>query len=217
MTRHDNPQASTAFTVTELRAPSDTRAGGVYQIDASSSAPMRIVGRDKLGRPIEETIPTVYYHVWIDPSGNVLKVPMRTSSVYSIDGEAARYEQDTTIDLLRSGWLPMHHCPYTPVFRNVTFTPYLVANDDRVDDCGGKPDGCEHLKPILAARRRLDKERHAEQEEQFARLNPSQASDLLQRLAQSLSVVEGIADRGEEMATAPAPLPLRRGRPREER
>jgi hypothetical protein len=212
MTKDNSPQAATAFTVGQLRPPSDTRAGGVYQIEAGSASPTRVVGRDKLGRPIEETIPTCYYQNWVDPGGNVMKVPMRTASVFSLDAEAKRYEDETTIDLLRSGWLPMHLCPLTPVFRNVTHTPYLVDNPERVEDCGGKPDGCEHLRPIVAERQRLAKLRYQEQEEQFARMNPSQATDLLRRLAQSLDVVEGIAERAEEPKTPP----VRRGRPREE-
>jgi hypothetical protein len=214
MTRDINPQASTTFTRNELRPPADARVGGVYQIEANSASPTRVIGRDKLGRPIEETIPTCYYQHWVDPGGNVMKVPMRTSSVFSLDTEAKRYEEETTVDLLRGGWLPLHVCPFTPVFRNVTGTPFLVENADRADDCGGEPDGCKHLRPIVVERQRVDKVRHAEQEEQFARMNPSQATDLLRRLAQSLDVVETIAERAEEEPKTPAPA--RRGRPREE-
>lgn len=205
MTKQQNPQASTAFTVPELRAP-QTQTGGVYQLEANSAAPTRVVRRDRLGRPVEETIPTVYYQHWVDPNGNVTQTPMRTSSVFSNDVEAVRYEQQMTIDLLRDGWLPMHACPYTPVYRNVTGTPYLVDNPERVEECGGKSDGCEHLKPIIEERRRLALERHQANEEAFMQMNPSEAGQLLRRLASSLDVVEGVAERNEK----PAPPQQRR-------
>lgn len=147
MSQHNSP-----FVVDQLRPEGlGGKSGGVYQLTASSVSPSRIVGRDEIGMPVEDTVPAAYHRALVDPHGNVTKVPMRTASVFSMEPEAERYEQQTTRDLISAGWIPLDVCPYSTEYTHLTRGPFVKPPAGE-EDCGGKPGGCSHMQAVIRER-----------------------------------------------------------------
>lgn len=179
------------FVVTQLRPEGDGgRAGGVYQLTASSVSPTRFCGRDENGMPLEETIPTVHWDYFVDPAGNVCKVPLRTSSVLSMDTEAVRYEQMVVTDLLRTGWIPLSKCPFTNEYHFIVGGP-LAKPPKGVEDCGGSKDGCNHLKAIIEKRQERTATKARKEVERIEAMKADEISKMRE------GIVEGV---GEVMA-----------------
>jgi hypothetical protein len=129
-----------------------------YELTRASVSPSRIVGRDSLGRPVEETEPTVHWAPFLMPDGCINKVPLRTGSVLSMQAEATAYETETVTELVISGCIPANLCPYSTKYQHLTGGAF-VAPPVGASDCGGVSDrwkavagGCEHLRALAAAR-----------------------------------------------------------------
>lgn len=209
----DHNTLTNPFRVSTLTPRDSTGAevGGAatYELTRQSAHPTRVVGRDRLGKPIEETINAHYSQRWVHPSGTINNVMMRTGVIMSMHPDAVAYETETTVELLREGWLPLRSCPFTTVYREITGTPCLVGNPDRVEDCGGKPDGCSHVLEIAAERQRLFKENHDREEKEQARMTKGQASELLQRMSAALEVAESVASSPDDDDGPPRPVARR--------
>lgn len=205
----DHNALTNPFRVSTLTPRDSTGAevGGAatYELTRQSAHPVVVTGRDRLGRPIEETVNAHHSQRWVHPSGCINNVMMRTGVIMSMHPDAVAYERETSVELLNSGWLPLWACPYTTQYRDVTRTPCLIANPDHIADCGGKPDGCEHLLPIAAERRAQFKANHDAEEQELSRMTKSQASELLQRMSQALEVAEGIASSPDDEDAPPRP------------
>lgn len=125
--------------------------GGVYQLTASSVSPTRVVGRDELGMPIEDTIPTTHFRLMVHPHGGINKVPMRTGSVFSMEPEAERYEQQQMRELIAQGWIPLELCPYSTEYTHITRGSFVRPPAGETD-CGGKQGGCQHMHAVIKMR-----------------------------------------------------------------
>ena len=125
-----------------------------YQLTKQSVHPMRTVGRDARGFPIEETVPTVPWQPFLMLDGCINKVPMRTGSVPSMHADAKAYEQETLYDLIVAGCIPAWMCPYSTHFASWTHGPFVAAPNGETD-CGGSTaaGGCDHLKAVGEIRR----------------------------------------------------------------
>jgi hypothetical protein len=129
-------------------------AGRVFQLHEGSVSPTRVVERDEDGFAREETICALAKHeLFVDKSGNVCTVPLQTGRVLSQDSDAERYEMIMRRDQILGGSLPLSECPYTAEYRKWTGTPTLVKVPKGEQDCGGRPEGCEHLHRIIESRR----------------------------------------------------------------
>ncbi len=166
MSQHNSPHV-----VDALRPEGLGGGGGVYQLNVNSVNPTRIVGVDDAGMPIEETIPHAYHRRFVHPDGGINRIPMRTAAVFSREPEAERYEQITTRDLIRDGFMPIEACPYTFEYKHIKGSS-LAKVPSGESDCGGKPDGCEHMLKVIAARLAIRSKKH----------------DLIQAQAQNMKV-----------------------------
>ena len=132
---------------------------GVYQLTDSTVNPTRVIGRDHLGMPIEDTIPAAYWKPFVHPCGAINKVPLRTGAVFSRAPHHEQYELREMRDKLSKGWIPLWVCPYTEEFRAFTGGP-IVTPPPGEKDCGGHPQGCVHLQEVMRARTKASRERH---------------------------------------------------------
>ncbi len=130
-----------------------------YQLNADSVSPMRVIGYDDAGLPIEDTVPAAYWRDFVHPCGEVNKVVLHTSPVPDNATAVERYEQNTIKDLIRDGWIPLNVCPYTFEFKHVKGGPLVKVPAGELD-CGGHPDGCVHLKKIQGERRIRARAKH---------------------------------------------------------
>lgn len=185
----------------------ETNGTRSYELTRYSAAPYQVVGRDKLGRPIEETINIAYSQKWVHPSGTVNNVVMRTGAIFSMHHDAVAYENETTINNLVNGWLPLWCCPYTPQYRGVTGTRFLVDNPDNIEDCGGKPDGCEHVLAIAAERRRITLKNYEDEVASFNAMTKEKARDLLADLSEAFALTRAAATADDEPMAPTRPTP----------
>ena len=153
-------QRESPFVVQQLRPQRVGGTAGVYQLTQASTHPTAIGGRDSLGHPIEETIPTVYWRYFVMPDGCINRVPLRTGSVFSMDVDAQKYEQETVHDLITEGAIPLSLCPNSTEWTHITKGPFAKVGDGQ--DCGGneKAGGCEHMKKLMEARKAHVLEKH---------------------------------------------------------
>lgn len=177
-------------------------AGGrVYQLTDGNVSPTRVVGRSPEGLPIEETIPVIKSEKFVDLDGNICDVVLRNGRVSGNSPAEERYELLARRDQLTAGCMPLAECPYTGEYRRITGAPTLVGEmPEGAHDCGGKPDGCEHLKPIIEKRRTRARDRYETQEKHARGITQGQAEALVRSMAQ------GFAAGG--LAAAPAPAPV---------
>lgn len=189
--------------VPESRGPNP---GSVYQLTADSISPVRITGRDRWGGNVEETVPTNGGKFWVHPSGCINTVPMMTSPVgwklqngeYVGEGEHVRYAYGLERDLIRDGWIPLNVCPFTMRYQSVTRTSCLVDNPDHVQDCDGKPDGCEHLRAVMKGRAARAAEKHAFEMQAYESMKPVDVKSLM------TSLIAGMQDAADARAATPA-------------
>ncbi len=147
--------------VAELRPEGANGAvGGAYQLTSASASPTRIVGRDEIGLPIEETIPAAYWREFVHPHGHLNKVPMRTS----VGGDSMsheRYGQLTERELIAAGWIPSEMCPYSFEAKHITGGAFVKVPAGESDCGGSKADGgCVHLQKVIAGRLAMSKKKH---------------------------------------------------------
>lgn len=138
------------FVVENLTPRNNTgQPTATYELTKASVSPSRVVGRDRRGFPLEETVPTVYWQPFLMLDGGINKVPLRTGSVFSMQAEAVAYENETVTELVTLGCIPAWLCPHSTKFQHITGGPFVPGGQD----CGGKPEGCEHIHAIAAARK----------------------------------------------------------------
>jgi hypothetical protein len=196
--------------------------GRAYQLDEDSVSPTRVVGYDKFGMPIEETICALAKSaMFVDRWGNVCCVPLQTGRVFSSSPEAVRYEHLLVKDLILEGWLPLEACPFTQMYRHLTGGPLVRPESSADEDCGGRPgaerleQACEHMKGIVAKRRELNAERVSNIESAMMKMTKPQAAALLHQMGSAFAIVGEYAaapDDTDDAPPAPAPAKTRRTR-----
>lgn len=150
-----------------------------YWLEHGTTSPSRIVGRDELGRAIEETVPAAYSRMFVMPDGCANDVPMRTwCGTYSSAPQDVSYEQTTTRDLILAGAMPLDVCPFTDEYAHITGGK-LARTSAGETNCGGKPDGCEHMKKIMTARQALARSVHDKQQIEASNLTASQVQKMM--------------------------------------
>jgi len=214
------------FIVNQL-VPENRQGGGIYQLSELSVSPTRLVTIDEEGLPIEETIPTAAKHAkFVDRDGNVCDVALRTGRVPSEEPEAIRYEQLVLFEQIRGNCLPLAVCPYTEAFRHIKGGP-LLRPPPGASDCGGKPDGCDHIRAEIARRRGAARARHDKQQLQFRRMGEGDIREMLEAFGKVFGdAVAGAAQAGRanlrgpgepDAGAAAAPAPAASSRRREDR
>jgi hypothetical protein len=165
------------------------KSGKTYQLTAASVSPVRITGRDELGFPVEETIPTVYYRLFVHPRGSVDKVPMRTASVFSMEPEAERYEQIIERDLVSAGWIPFEMCPYSTAYRHITGGPFVKPPADATDadlKCNGSPNGCAHMNRLIDVRKAFALKVHNAEHDRVYAMKHEDAQKMIEGISEGV-------------------------------
>jgi hypothetical protein len=185
---------------------------GTYELSRESINSEVITGRDRLGRPVIETRPLHYHREFGTADGCRNFVPLRTGAIYSTQPDAVAYEYETIYDLLMAGWIPIEACPFTDAYKSITKTPCLVANPDKIADCGGKPDGCEHLIALLAERREVVRAENEAAEQRLRAMSPKQAAALAQSMSEAMSIISAASrEPDNEDPTCRPSRPARKG------
>ena len=168
-------------------APIPPAAGRVYQLTDSTVSPTRLAGRSAEGIPFEETIPAIKAEKFVDPAGNVCDVLLRTGRVLTNDAVGERYEQQMRRDQISAGSLPLGECPYTAEYRRWTNSPTLLGEvPPGVTPCAGAPGGCEHLAPVIEARRARTHAKWLSEQVQRDGLTQAQAEGMVKAMAAGL-------------------------------
>lgn len=187
-------------------ALSPQRIGGnskFYELTSSSVTPTRVLV-DAEGNVIEERVPVHYSQLWVGVDGCVKDVPMRTSAVFSMEPAHAGYEQIMTADMIRGGQLPLHACPWTHKYSFLTGGT-LARSKSPGEDCGGKPDGCEHMKAVIAARLGTALKKR----EDLERVDNAKSEKQIMQMAKTIGVV--MSDIQEARASADPKPPKMKG------
>jgi hypothetical protein len=160
-----------------------------YQLSKESVSPTRIIGRDALGLPIEDTLPTVYWRPFLTREGAINKVPLRTGSVPSMHADAIAYENETIYDQVMDGRIPAWLCPYSTAYTHLIHGPFVTPPPGE-EDCGGSnvEGGCKHLKALAKVRREAAIRAHQENEKRFA----SQHNEEFNRMREG--IVAGVGE-----------------------
>lgn len=183
------------FVVSELHPERrDGSRRGVYQLNATSAHPVRHIGRDEDGMPIEDTLPTVAWRYFVTSSGCINKVPIRTCSVSSNDVDGMHYEQMIESEKVERGWIPLALCPYSTQFQHITKGPFVKPPAGE-EDCGGdeKNGGCVHMKALMVRRKEKVLKKHTAE----VRRIEAMKDDQIERMRDG--IVEGV---GKAMANA---------------
>jgi len=191
-----NPQ-NNPFVVDRLR-PEGEQNEQTYQLTNASVSPTRTVGRDRLGMPIEDTIPACYYGLWVHPCGSVNKVPLRTGPVYSMEPEAFRYEQTEIQRMIHKGWLPLAECPHTTKYVYLGVRGPLVPGGE---DCGGQPDGCVHMQAIMKERTAHFRTIYDEEMRKLREMSEAEAEKMAKAVAEGvgIAIAERLGDPREQI------------------
>lgn len=160
-------------------------AGKVYQLTQTSVHPTRAIGRDEIGRVIEDTVPTVYWKFMVHPKGSIDKVPMRTCSVFSMEPEAERYETMITRQAIAAGWIPLELCPYSTEWTHITHGPFVRIPDGE-SACAGSPGGCVHMHRVIAARKVWAKTIHDADQAAVYSLKNEDAKKLAEQISEGV-------------------------------
>lgn len=175
------------------------QSNATYELTKSSANPVRHIGRDGRGFPIEDTIPTASKWGWfLMPDGGLNKVPLRTGSVPSMHADAIAYENEVTYDIVMAGGIPAHLCPYSTELSYITKGPFAQPPPG-VTDCGGstKEGGCIHLQEIRKARIAEVQRRYDLDLEQFT----SRQHEEYERMRQG--IVQGVGEAIAKHAVNP--------------
>ncbi len=197
-----NIQSHSSYSKTELRPQGiNGQMGTVYQLNANSVSPQVVTGRDELGQPIIETIPTVYYRIFLTMDGCENRVPMRTGSGNNMEPEAVRYEHQQTKELIEAGWIPVEVCPYTHKFEHYLGGAFVKVPDGE-RDCGGKPDGCDHLKKVAAGRKAIAHKKWEAQNKSVQSMKAEDVSRMMESVAEGVGVAIANHMGGKQSASA---------------
>jgi hypothetical protein len=169
-------------------APMPPSANRVFQLTESTVSPTRPAGRSEDGMPREETIPAIKSEKFVDPAGNICDVYLRNGRVLSNDATAEKYEQTMRKDQIMAGSLPLGECPYTAEYRRWTNSETLLGEIPAgVKACNGAPGGCEHLKPVIAARLAKTLKKWESEQRKEGDLTQAQAEGLVKAMAAGLA------------------------------
>ena len=175
----------------------------MYPLDKASVHPTRIIGRDRLGRPIEDTVPTVKWGWFLMMDGCINKVPLRTSSVTSQHADAVAYEQATIQDLVLGGAIPTWACPFSTKFMHLTGGAFVLAGPGETD-CGGVDSerGCTHLQ-VLAKERTAEVKRISDlRTDEFAATHQDEIRRMRDGIVEGVGQAVGIA-MADHLSKAP--------------
>ena len=159
--------------------------------------------RDAAGKLREESICILPHRKFVDPAGNVVDVPVRTGRVPSSEPEATRYENVTVNEQIIEGSIPLESCPYSTEAKHLIYGPYVLVPKG-ADDCGGKPDGCEHLWSIIKMRRATTRAKWEAELPERKTMTPDEAA----------AIVRAMRDADAEYDTEPAPTRKPKGAPK---
>jgi hypothetical protein len=181
-------QQHSPFVVSSLRPETMTgQVGGVYQLTNASVSPTRIIGRDEIGMPIEDTVPAAYWKYFVHPCGAINKVVLRTAAVFDMSPEAERYEIQVTREIVGQGWIPLAMCPYSFELSHVTGGAFVKVPDGE-KDCGGKPDGCDHMKSVIASRVARAKKKHDDDERALHAIKHEEAERMIAAVSEGVGI-----------------------------
>jgi hypothetical protein len=190
-----NPQNQFVKSALEIERSSHNKH---YQLTDESVSPVILGESNEDGIPREITIPALAKHAkFVDRDGNICDVALRTGRVYSEEPEAVHYETVVLVDILRAGQLPLSACPYTMQFGHYKPGPLVKPPAGFVpDSCPGAPDGCSHMKTVIAKRREEHlarfKRDQAKLEKQIG-LSHESAKELFSTMTEGLGEVIGNA------------------------
>lgn len=183
-----NPH-SNQFVVDRL-VPEGTSDERTYQLNNYSVNPTVVIGRDRLGMPIEDTIPACHHGLFVHPCGAINKVPLRTGPVLSMEPEAIRYEEQELRRLITKGWLPLGECPHTEKYAYLGVHGPLVPGGV---DCGGAPKGCVHMQAIMKERTAHFRDIYDEEMRKLREMTDAEADKMAKAVAEGVGIA--IADR----------------------
>jgi hypothetical protein len=140
-----------------------------YQLTKDSVSPSRVIGRDEIGMPIFDTVPTVPWKWFLSADGCFNKVPLRTGSAPNMNSQdSIAYELETIHDIVTAGFIPAWLCPYSTKMTHITNGPFAAIPPGE-SDCGGsdREGGCVHLQRIGELRRAKVRETNEKAEKAF--------------------------------------------------
>ena len=175
------------------------RSNKMYPLNKATVHPTRIIGRDRLGRPIEDTVPTVRWGYFLMMDGCTNKVPLRTGSVTSNHADAQAYEQETMHDMITGSAIPAWMCPFSTKYTHITGGAFVQPGPGDVD-CGGVDSerGCVHLQALAKDRLAEVKRVNDARAEEFAATH----QDEMRRMRDG--IVEGVgAAMAEHLGKTP--------------
>lgn len=121
--------------------------GKIARISSDTVGRHRVIGRDEHGINIEEKVCPIQGEIFCDLAGNVSHHALENGRIPSADGQRnARIKRDDGIR--DAGWLPIAECPHTVRYFHLVKGPLVAGGED----CGGKPDGCEHWHAVQKKR-----------------------------------------------------------------
>jgi hypothetical protein len=177
---------------------------GIHWLTHEKENLHRIVGRDRLGLPVEAKVCRMRSEVMCDADGNEVDIPIdngRVPSRLSYE-KYGRPHRETMI--LEHGFLPRAECPYTPRYGRP-----LAEVPDGVEPCAGKPDGCLHYREIRAERAVIAKAKAKERKSVAGAFSESQA----RQFVATMSTLAGAwNDQAADAATTAPPATRARGR-----
>ena len=173
-----------------------------FQITAESVSPTAICGYDDGGNPIEDSVPNAYWEWWVNLSGSIRRVPMRSSSIFSNDYQHKLYEHEKYIDHIRAGQMPAWVCPYTTEFKHIKGGP-LIKVPAGEEDCGGSgeahrniqpgpnpyapPKVCKHMQKVIDQRVAAARKKHEEIQKDSSSLSMANAEKLMETAAKAFA------------------------------
>jgi hypothetical protein len=190
----NSPQSP--FVVDQLRPVNkDGQTTATYELNKSSVNPQRIVGRDELGMPILDSIPTVYWRPFLMMDGCMNKVPLRTASVPSMHQDAVAYENETINDLVLAGCIPAWLCPYSTRYQHLIVGGSFVKVPHGEQDCGGVDNevGCIHLQQLAERRKKAVLKKYNEDLEAFSKQKDQEYARMRAELVEGIGQAVGEA------------------------
>jgi hypothetical protein len=183
---------------------------GTYGITHANASIHQIVGRDSKGRPIEKKIcQAAIWETMVDPAGNTLDVPLSNGRTLSENPEDdRRISERWRMELIQTGWLPIAECPHTTQYARVIPGGGPLVSGGQ--DCGGKPDGCEHLQAVVKERLAATRAEWDLQQHTAANM-PADQVMALARGAIEGAIADAAAARSALMTGQGEPEPPRKG------
>jgi hypothetical protein len=203
-TNRNNAGLLSGFVVDSLQPERLSEQGRAYQLNDTSVSPVRIIGHDKFGNPIEETICTLgKWANFVDRMGNVVTIPLQTGRIPSRAPEVQIYEQITVTEQIGAGSIPLEMCPHAAPFG--ALRGKLVSEEIEeglgTADCGGRPgaerleQSCPHMQALIKVRRKLSVELDEQRKREYMQMTPAQAAKWVEDMRNAFGIVSDLADQ----------------------